>query len=176
MNQPTLERVARAITGAFYDRHADATPIGRMATRDEYIEQCWKQSVPEAMAAIEGVGNVNDWQVISKAPRDGTVVDLWHKHGFRIHDTWWEDGLWMGGFKDSEVTHFRHLPEPPPGAGDMRRRGPVPQEALDWAGAEIAKLEAMTDAEREAIRNAARPLRDVLKEMRDESAGRYQAE
>jgi hypothetical protein len=55
------------------------------------------------------------WQPIATAPRDGTVVDLWHKDGFRLTDNWWdsEDGVWVSMFDDSDLTHWMPIPEPP---------------------------------------------------------------
>lgn len=58
------------------------------------------------------------WQPIETAPRDGTPVDLWHKSGFRITDTWWnaDDQMWAGIWSDSNVTHW--MPVPDPSTGD----------------------------------------------------------
>lgn len=57
---------------------------------------------------------MSEWQPLATAPRDGTVVDLWHKDGFRITDSWWdaEDRVWTCLFDDVELTHW--MPEPPP--------------------------------------------------------------
>lgn len=53
------------------------------------------------------------WQTIETAPRDGTVVDLWHKNGFRIVDQWWtDDDCWTCLFDDSEFTHWIDIPIP----------------------------------------------------------------
>ena len=57
-----------------------------------------------------------DWQTIDTAPHDGTVVDLWHKEGFRLTDEWWvdEDGdaCWTSLFDDSHFTHWKPITEP----------------------------------------------------------------
>lgn len=55
-----------------------------------------------------------EWQPIESAPRDGTLVDLWHKDGFRLTDTWWddEDEIWVCLFPDGDFTHWMEV-EPP---------------------------------------------------------------
>lgn len=54
------------------------------------------------------------WQPIATAPRDGTVVDLWHKNQFRITETWWvsDDKCWSAVFDDSDVTHWAPVISP----------------------------------------------------------------
>lgn len=57
------------------------------------------------------------WQPIGTAPKDGTVVDLWHKNGFRITDQWWlddEEECWTCLFSDEEFTHWAPIFTPPP--------------------------------------------------------------
>ncbi len=53
----------------------------------------------------------NPWHTISTAPRDGTIVDLWHTMYGRLTDCWWdaEDQIWVGGPQDKGddfVTHW----------------------------------------------------------------------
>jgi hypothetical protein len=64
--------------------------------------------------AEEGLANYQ-WQPIETAPRDGTPVDLWHKVGARIPETWWdaEDCCWSCAMDDSEFTHWMPMPHPP---------------------------------------------------------------
>lgn len=55
------------------------------------------------------------WLPIETAPRDGTPVDLWHRAGFRIVDTWWDgtDLCWSCVMDDSAFSHWRPVPEGP---------------------------------------------------------------
>lgn len=54
------------------------------------------------------------WQPISTAPKDGTIVDLWHNRYGRITDTWWDDNHWIAlSIDDQEFTHWMLVPEPP---------------------------------------------------------------
>lgn len=63
----------------------------------------------------EVVKRMTAWQPIDTAPRDGTPVDLWHKIGFRVHETWWdkEDGCWSCVDTDESFTHWMPVPEAP---------------------------------------------------------------
>lgn len=70
---------------------------------------------------IEAESN-NGWLPISKAPRDGTVVDLWHKDGFRIpncywvkHSKDWRTPLEKYLLTDDQFTHFKHITGPEDG-------------------------------------------------------------
>jgi len=56
----------------------------------------------------------NKWQPIETAPHDGTIVDLWHKDGFRIVDEWWagDEDHWCGT-ENTEFTHWMAIPDPP---------------------------------------------------------------
>jgi len=57
---------------------------------------------------------MNEWQPINTAPRDGTPVDLWHKNGFRIVSTWWtDDQCWSCFMDDYDFTHWMPIPSPP---------------------------------------------------------------
>ena len=51
------------------------------------------------------------WKPIKTAPHDGTIVDLWHKDGFRIVDQWWagDEDHWCG-IEDSEFSHWMEAP------------------------------------------------------------------
>ena len=56
-----------------------------------------------------------EWQPIETAPKDGTLVDLWHKDRFRIAETWWDpsDECWSSCHDDDDFTHWMPLPEAP---------------------------------------------------------------
>jgi len=73
---------------------------------------------PEYFAKHYGDEVVSEWQPIEAAPRDGTPIDLWHKNGFRITDTWWDAGdeIWTCYFVDEEITHWMPIPAPPANA------------------------------------------------------------
>lgn len=61
----------------------------------------------------------DDWQPIEKAPKDGTLVDLWSQ-GMRWPSCYLDgqddDMFWRCDWHDEHPenpTHFRHLPQPP---------------------------------------------------------------
>ena len=84
---------------------------------------------------------MSEWQDISTAPKDGTVVDLWVNNpaliarGQRVTDAFWIEGRWLelyqGEFDDADIfiagigpcdevetpickaTHWMPLPTPP---------------------------------------------------------------
>lgn len=54
------------------------------------------------------------WQPIETAPKDGTIVDLYHKTMGRIVDTWWDDDCWISTLENDEAyTHWMLPPAPP---------------------------------------------------------------
>lgn len=67
-----------------------------------------------------------EWQAISSAPKDGTMVDLWTNYG-RVCNARWKHHHWMNGEPQGEKTwvphdrdgpqpiptHFMHLPAAP---------------------------------------------------------------
>jgi len=58
---------------------------------------------------------INKWQPIETAPKDGTIVDVWHDQYGRIVDTWWDD-CWAPWDREGDTEHFTHwmpVPEPP---------------------------------------------------------------
>ena len=69
-----------------------------------------------AITALEAakVGRLvmQEWQPIETAPKDGTPVDMWHKNGFRLPETWWMPTYecWAGAFDDSDFTHWMPIP------------------------------------------------------------------
>ncbi|MCY1741174.1 hypothetical protein [Ensifer sp. SL37] len=70
----------------------------------------------EAADRIEELeAELGGWAPIDTAPRDGTIIDLWHVDGYRVPDTWWdeEDGIWTCMFEPEDLTHWRPLPSAP---------------------------------------------------------------
>ena len=57
---------------------------------------------------------IAEWQPIDTAPKDGSIIDLWHRDYGRIPENWWvvEDACWCGWDAD-DITHWMPLPEPP---------------------------------------------------------------
>lgn len=55
-----------------------------------------------------------EWKNIETAPLDGTVVDLWHKNGFRVSDVWYddEDEIWTNLLPTSDFTHWIKIENP----------------------------------------------------------------
>jgi hypothetical protein len=58
---------------------------------------------------------MGEWKSIESAPRDGTLVDLWHRVGFRATEVWWDkdDRCWSNCSDDSDYSHWMPLPDPP---------------------------------------------------------------
>lgn len=53
------------------------------------------------------------WQPIETAPRDGTVIDLWHKSGARVSEVWWtDDSCWTNLLGDDQFTHWSPIITP----------------------------------------------------------------
>ena len=51
---------------------------------------------------------MDDWKSINTAPRDGSVVDLWHRDDFAIYETWWDDDCWVSMLLGDEYfTHWK---------------------------------------------------------------------
>ena len=46
------------------------------------------------------------WLPIDTAPRDGSIIDLWHKNGFRVTEVWWSDDCWSNAMDDKDFTHW----------------------------------------------------------------------
>ena len=64
---------------------------------------------------------MNNWKPISQAPRDGTVVDLWHKDGHRVENVFWDNdvGCWYQWNPRQRIltptiffTHFSYITGP----------------------------------------------------------------
>jgi len=61
----------------------------------------------------------SQWQNISTAPRDGTVILLWApawrwpSTGWTFADDPWQECPYGGGKKEWQPTHWMHLPQPP---------------------------------------------------------------
>lgn len=56
------------------------------------------------------------WKPISTAPRDGTIVDLWHKEVGRICESWWDD-CWVSTLEGDEAYSHWMLPPDLPEEG-----------------------------------------------------------
>jgi hypothetical protein len=56
---------------------------------------------------------MSEWQPIETAPKDGTVIDLWHTEYGRMTDTWWDDGSWVVTGTTKGFTHWMMPPEAP---------------------------------------------------------------
>jgi len=70
---------------------------------------------------------MSEWQDISTAPKDGTVVIL--SNGEWVERGWWSNSMWLGslgpgwitddprdvGVVHSDVTHWQPMPTPPTG-------------------------------------------------------------
>lgn len=70
--------------------------------------------VAASQQALDRVA-ADGWMPIESAPKDGTPVDLWHRDGFLVTETWWdrEDGCWVHCFEDADFTHWMPLPTAP---------------------------------------------------------------
>ncbi|MCD1645218.1 hypothetical protein [Aurantimonas coralicida] len=51
------------------------------------------------------------WQDIESAPKDGTIIDLWHPAYGRMTDCWWDDGEWAAFVSDG-FTHWSRPTKP----------------------------------------------------------------
>lgn len=70
---------------------------------------------------------MSDWQPISTAPKDGTVIQVWHAiHGCPVSVMWKEEGFRFRGeilhwiertytssWPERAFTHWMPLPQPP---------------------------------------------------------------
>jgi hypothetical protein len=101
---------------------------------------------------------MNDWQSISTAPRDGTVIDLWFAGEWnrRMSDAWWSepikawvvDGRGCSYLDSPEITHWMPLPTSPQHADDIAFLARM-LEAAEWqtrvSQEDIARLRKMAD-------------------------------
>ena len=55
-----------------------------------------------------------EWIDISKAPKDGTIFDVWDSKYGRIVDCWMQDDFIVGPPEDGQITHFM-IPHDPDG-------------------------------------------------------------
>lgn len=58
------------------------------------------------------MSEIGMWRDIDSAPKDGTVIDLWHKENGRMTDCWWDkdEERWIGGWdEDDAITHWAEI-------------------------------------------------------------------
>lgn len=59
----------------------------------------------------------NPWQPMNTVPKDGSIVDLFHRDGIRMTDCWWSgDDGWVGGafaLTDDDFIGWMPAPGPP---------------------------------------------------------------
>jgi len=77
------------------------SPRGSLGCRD--WEAVLKSKAEPGAEVPCGVGL---WQPLETVPRDGTLVDLWHKNGFRVTEVWWADDVWSCVMDDDSFTHW----------------------------------------------------------------------
>ena len=53
-----------------------------------------------------------EWRPIETSPKDGTVIDLFHKKYGRIFDQWWDDECWVGTGTVDGFTHWMQIIPP----------------------------------------------------------------
>ena len=88
--------------------------------RDE-LKAAYKHTVEDNEDLVRVLDAVK-WQPIETAPKDGSLVDMWHKNGFRVVETWWtDDKCWACVMDDSDFTHWMPLPEPPKAIGEQEQ-------------------------------------------------------
>jgi hypothetical protein len=101
---------------------------------------------------------MTDWQPISTAPRDGTVIDLWFagEWGRRMPDARWSepikawvvDGRGCSYLDSPEITHWMPLPTSPQHADDIAFLARM-LEAAEWqtrvSREDIARLRKLAD-------------------------------
>lgn len=62
------------------------------------------------------LSEVQAWQPILSAPRDGTTIDLWHEGHGRYTNMHWCQNRWEDTNSGIEYTGFTHWQPPPPAA------------------------------------------------------------
>lgn len=98
--------------------HTSCTTIWCGSTAYMHVDAWNNRPAMKAYARIEELeAELGGWEPIETAPKDGTIVDLWHKDGFRITDEWWiedgDDGFWSGLFLSDSFTHWMPVPTAP---------------------------------------------------------------
>lgn len=82
-----------------------------METKDGQYYLC--EDVDKEIGSLEKRVKELEWQPIDTAPRDGTPVDLWHKNGFTVNETWWtDDECWSCVMDDDQFTHWKKVIPP----------------------------------------------------------------
>ena len=110
--------------------------IPRQAALDAIVaagqDECFREGsgyaegIHDALAAINAIPALDEWQPIETAPKDGTPIDVWvidvnsayrKTEIFWNTDThcWWDNDQYygQGGPMDGTATHWRPLPKPP---------------------------------------------------------------
>jgi hypothetical protein len=105
-----------------------------------YMPSSKEKIIAAAAAFLMAERERDQWQDISTAPKDGTVIDVWVSHpdraggGYRQAFVKWERGEWVDlvnryapveghfnpvtGTPVIRVTHWMTLPAPPTGKGE----------------------------------------------------------
>lgn len=98
--------------------------ISRMTT-DELqqfarADDCLDKMVPSDLRNIVNRIGGDNWEPISTAPRDGTIIDLWisEPDNCRATNCYWDNGVWrIAGtptfYPDKSATHWKMLPVTP---------------------------------------------------------------
>jgi hypothetical protein len=61
-----------------------------------------------AATPSQSYGSAEAWQSMDTAPKDGTIIDLWHSRYGRLCDVWWDDA-WVTAAEDNFFTHWRSI-------------------------------------------------------------------
>jgi hypothetical protein len=82
----------------------------------ELRDDCWHSSViiRGPLDDTSPTVDMSPWRPMSTAPRDGTVIDLFHKTAGRLTETWWDDECWLAtGETDEAYLGWMPVPQAP---------------------------------------------------------------